>query len=94
MYKAELPTQKSAATLNSEFERSIGDQICEYMYTSFCNNDAKFVCTTSFSEDNLLQKFSLRSNSKGADFDVSNVAKLYGGGGHKNAAGFAIARET
>lgn len=75
--------------LNSEFERSISDQICEYMYTSFCS-DAKFVCTTSFSEDNLLQKYSLRSNSKGSDFDVSEVAKLYGGGGHKNAAGFAI----
>jgi uncharacterized protein len=31
--------------------------------------------------------FSLRSIG---DYDVSAIAKLYGGGGHKNAAGFAI----
>lgn len=31
--------------------------------------------------------FSLRSQG---DFDVSEVAKKYGGGGHKNAAGFSI----
>lgn len=31
--------------------------------------------------------FSLRSNG---DFDVSTIAKTYGGGGHKNAAGFEI----
>lgn len=30
-------------------------------------------------------KWSLRSND---DFDVSTIAKYYGGGGHKNAAGF------
>jgi oligoribonuclease NrnB/cAMP/cGMP phosphodiesterase (DHH superfamily) len=33
--------------------------------------------------------FSLRSRNGGAD--VSEVAKLYGGGGHRNAAGFSIA---
>ncbi len=32
--------------------------------------------------------FSLRSSEKG--IDVSEVAKRYGGGGHKNAAGFSI----
>jgi oligoribonuclease NrnB/cAMP/cGMP phosphodiesterase (DHH superfamily) len=32
-------------------------------------------------------KFSLRSRG---DFDVSAVAKAYGGGGHKNAAGFTV----
>lgn len=34
--------------------------------------------------------FSLRSRG---DFDVSEVAKLYGGGGHKNAAGFRVPYE-
>lgn len=34
--------------------------------------------------------FSLRSRGDGAD--VSEVAKAYGGGGHKNAAGFRVAR--
>lgn len=33
--------------------------------------------------------FSLRSIG---DFDVSAIAKLYGGGGHKNACGFAVKR--
>ena len=32
-------------------------------------------------------KFSLRSNG---DYDVSQLAKSYGGGGHKNAAGFTL----
>jgi uncharacterized protein len=31
---------------------------------------------------------SLRSRS---DFDCSEIAKLYGGGGHKNSAGFKLA---
>lgn len=35
-------------------------------------------------------QFSLRSNG---DIDVSAIAKLYGGGGHKNAAGFQMSRE-
>ena len=33
-------------------------------------------------------QFSLRSRS---DFDVSSVAKRYGGGGHAGAAGFDVA---
>lgn len=33
-------------------------------------------------------QFSLRSK---ADFDVSEIAKMYGGGGHKQAAGFDVA---
>jgi oligoribonuclease NrnB/cAMP/cGMP phosphodiesterase (DHH superfamily) len=32
--------------------------------------------------------YSLRSQP---DFDCSEIAKLYGGGGHKNSAGFKIA---
>ena len=35
--------------------------------------------------------FSLRSSSDGVD--VSEIAKQFGGGGHKNAAGFKIAPE-
>ncbi len=34
--------------------------------------------------------FSLRSNDEG--LDVSEVAKIYGGGGHRNAAGFSVDR--
>lgn len=36
-------------------------------------------------------KVSLRSNG---DYDVSSIAKEYGGGGHKNAAGFSVGVQT
>jgi oligoribonuclease NrnB/cAMP/cGMP phosphodiesterase (DHH superfamily) len=38
------------------------------------------------------RKFSLRSKN-GTEIDVSEIAKHYGGGGHKHAAGFAVPRE-
>ena len=34
--------------------------------------------------------FDLRSNSKTTNFDVSAIAKTYGGGGHRNASGFPL----
>jgi nanoRNase/pAp phosphatase (c-di-AMP/oligoRNAs hydrolase) len=34
---------------------------------------------------------SLRSNG---DYDVSAIAKVFGGGGHKNAAGFEVPLST
>jgi oligoribonuclease NrnB/cAMP/cGMP phosphodiesterase (DHH superfamily) len=38
--------------------------------------------------------FSLRSNEKNANaIDVSKIALAYGGGGHKHAAGFKVARD-
>ena len=36
-------------------------------------------------------KCSLRSNG---DYDVSAIAKCFGGGGHKNAAGFSVDIQT
>lgn len=36
-------------------------------------------------------RFSLRSDKDGNNFDVSEIAKLFGGGGHRNAAGFDAA---
>lgn len=35
-------------------------------------------------------QFSLRSNREGNNFDVSEVAKMFGGGGHRNASGFKV----
>lgn len=35
-------------------------------------------------------KWSLRSDAKGTNTDVSAIAKRFGGGGHKNAAGFSV----
>ena len=35
---------------------------------------------------------SFRSNKDGANFDVSEIAKLFGGGGHRNASGAFLAK--
>lgn len=58
-------------------ESEIGNELCQQHDIPFSvtwkqRKDFKFV-------------YSLRSIG---DFDVSNIAKAYGGGGHKNAAGF------
>lgn len=37
--------------------------------------------------------YSLRSDVKGSNFDVAEFAKSYGGGGHRNAAGFVSDRQ-
>jgi oligoribonuclease NrnB/cAMP/cGMP phosphodiesterase (DHH superfamily) len=50
------------------------------------NPDRPFACGFFLRDDSMWQ-FSLRSRG---DFDVSEIAKQYGGGGHKNAAGFAV----
>lgn len=42
---------------------------------------------TYHSQKDGLVKWSIRSNG---DYDVSAIAKLFGGGGHKNAAGFVV----
>jgi oligoribonuclease NrnB/cAMP/cGMP phosphodiesterase (DHH superfamily) len=47
--------------------------------------ECAFGCTYAFQEGNI--KFSLRSLG---DVDVRKVAERFGGGGHKNAAGFSI----
>lgn len=37
--------------------------------------------------------YSLRSNEHGSNFDVSEFAKRFGGGGHRNAAGFVADKQ-
>ena len=51
------------------------------------NMDCDFVVLWNYSHNDELYKYSLRSNDKKAD--VSEIAKVYGGGGHRNAAGLA-----
>ena len=41
----------------------------------------------ALSNEGVVAKCSLRSNG---DYDVSEIAKVFGGGGHKNAAGFEV----
>lgn len=51
-----------------------------------CDNGANFGACYFEVEAGRFQ-YSLRSRG---DFDVSAIARLYGGGGHKNAAGFSV----
>lgn len=46
------------------------------------------IVVTYFDDDSYTRKFSLRSKG---DINVSNICKHFGGGGHKNAAGFVAA---
>ena len=50
-------------------------------------NESGTYGATYFAAADGSHKFSLRSNG---DYDVSRMAKDFGGGGHKNAAGFSI----
>ena len=63
---------------------------CPYKFVSDVGNTLAERCGTfgavyQVSDDKNKVKWSLRSKG---DFDVSAIAKQYGGGGHKNAAGF------
>ena len=48
------------------------------------------VSMSFFVTSDLKMVFSLRSHDKGANVDVSSICKMYGGGGHRNAAGFTM----
>lgn len=52
--------------------------------------DVPFAAVYYLTDDEL--RVSLRSGKHGAD--VSEIAKLYGGGGHKHAAGFSVSRSV
>ena len=54
------------------------------------NPDAKFVCCYSDTHEGF-RYYSLRSVG---DFDVSKIAAKFGGGGHKNAAGFLVKNQV
>ena len=51
------------------------------------NMECDFVIIWNYNHNDELYKYSLRSNDKKAD--VSEIAKLFGGGGHRNAAGLS-----
>lgn len=62
-----------------QFASDVGNILCKDELFS-----ASYYCIDS------KRIYSLRSNQKGSNFDVSRIAKLFGGGGHHNAAGFKI----
>lgn len=68
------------ASLPYTFSSDAGHQMADGEYFAACYWDTK---------DSRV--FSLRSHKDG--IDVSEIAKQYGGGGHKNAAGFSVPRD-
>jgi oligoribonuclease NrnB/cAMP/cGMP phosphodiesterase (DHH superfamily) len=64
--------------LSSDVGHQLANQSGTYGLLWFINKEGKCLC-------------SLRSNS---DYDVSAIAKTFGGGGHKNAAGFEVDIQT
>lgn len=70
-----------AANCTGHFASDVGHELCKLSGTfgaTYCSGNDGSV------------KWSLRSEG---DFDVSAIAKLFGGGGHKNAAGFTLREE-
>ena len=78
------------------------DKAC--CYTIACNANTKYASELGnalakqsggmaaiYSYDGYRQEWQFSLRSVG-DFDVSAIAKVYGGGGHRNAAGFAVKR--
>ena len=64
--------------LTSDVGHQLANESGSYGLCWYVNKDNLVIC-------------SLRSNG---DYDVSAIAKLFGGGGHKNAAGFATTIQT
>jgi uncharacterized protein len=63
-------------------ENRLISDICAKLYKNI--PEALFVACVG------TEGWSLRSDKDGSNFDVSEVAKAFGGGGHRNAAGFKL----
>lgn len=95
----QLHDQLVEKTCKSAFLRKIGGHLVYVVNTSFAWSEVgdfllkdgagggPFVASFTVFEDEIM--WSLRSRG---EFDVSEIAKKYGGGGHKNAAGFKSPR--
>lgn len=68
-----------------ELPKEFGSDVCNY-YLNNCNDEYK-CCAYFIQKKQNHWEWGLRSIG---DFDVSLMAKKYGGGGHKNAAGFPV----
>ncbi len=66
----------------------LASDLCSVLYKQ--NPEKDFVLTYSWNEGAKKFDVSLRSDKNGNDFDVSAIAKTFGGGGHKNAAGCQV----
>ena len=68
---------------------------CNFMYASDVGNELGKgeLYSITYSDTESHRVFSLRSRKDESNFDVSEIAKSFGGGGHRNAAGFKVPRD-
>lgn len=78
VYEYKIPVVK---LVEDGSEDRLTSDICSVLYKRF--PDAPFVACI-----NSLGDWSLRSDKDGNNTDVAAIAQLFGGGGHRNAAGF------
>lgn len=69
--------------LQTDAEEQCYSDICTYVYKHL-RPDQPFTCCVSRSGG-----MSLRSDKEGSNFDVAELAKSLGGGGHRNASGIS-----
>lgn len=81
-YETELAGHKVAACNSCIFQSEIGHAMLDKF------PEAKFAVIYN-DKDERVTIYSMRSRG---DFDVSDIARAYGGGGHKAAAGFQVNR--
>lgn len=68
-----------------EGEERLRSDVCAWLYKNY--PDAPF--TASYRVENGVEHWDLRSDKNGNNFDVSEIAVQFNGGGHHNAAGFS-----
>jgi nanoRNase/pAp phosphatase (c-di-AMP/oligoRNAs hydrolase) len=64
----------------SQFSSDLGNYLCSTRPIDFA--------VSFYISENGKYHYSLRSLKEGSNVDVSEIARIYGGGGHRNAAGF------
>lgn len=79
----------TVASLPYTMASDAGNLMCQYSFNED-NGDPPVFAATYYDTDTR-RVFSLRSIEGG--MDVSKIASAYGGGGHKNAAGFSVPRD-
>lgn len=91
-YEQNLSTQSHLATV--EYEQNLSEQWrCANATTLISETAGELARETGigccwFEDGTGKRVYSLRSNADGLNVDVSEIAKRFGGGGHRNAAGF------
>ncbi|MFO0055636.1 MAG: hypothetical protein ACOVOV_16455 [Dolichospermum sp.] len=80
----ELAGHKVPVVALVEGEERYRSDICAWLYKNY--PDAPFSATYRIEED--VEHWDLRSDKDGGNFDVSEIAIEFGGGGHRNASGF------